>query len=225
MRRNAARPGLLREPMVSWLGLLCHQPPWDDFRHRPEQPPTGLDPTGRHARGSGLPWPSHRAENPDRHAVFGRQRGHRGRGCVLRLDHGPLEDRFTRAKKIQAFREAWLLLVIIIGVLCGIFAGFFTPTSAGINLIFFGIILGEAAQDRPSDPAGRAERLYHQGRAGGSGVADHDLQGRGLVRGGRRRAACMAATDHMATGHDVLTIGGRWRAPRLTRPPPAPPHR
>lgn len=38
---------------------------------------------------------------------------------------------FTRAERIAALKDVWALPVIILGVLSGIFAGFFTPTAAG----------------------------------------------------------------------------------------------
>ncbi len=63
--------------------------------------------------------------------------------CVLNPKLAPrVEDRFTRAEKIEAFQETWPLPVIIIGVLAGIFAGFFTPTSAGAVGAALAILLG-----------------------------------------------------------------------------------
>lgn len=43
----------------------------------------------------------------------------------------PIEETVSRAEKLAALREIWPLPVLIIGVLVGIFAGFFTPTEAG----------------------------------------------------------------------------------------------
>lgn len=63
--------------------------------------------------------------------------------CVLNPRLAPkVEDKFTRAEKIEAFQETWPLPVIIIGVLAGIFAGFFTPTSAGAVGAALAIVLG-----------------------------------------------------------------------------------
>lgn len=63
--------------------------------------------------------------------------------CVLNPKLAPkVEDKFTRAEKIAAFKETWPLPVIIGGVLCGIFAGFFTPTSAGAVGAALAILLG-----------------------------------------------------------------------------------
>jgi tripartite ATP-independent transporter DctM subunit len=65
--------------------------------------------------------------------------------CILNPKLAPkVEDRFTRAEKIEAFRETWPLPVIIIGVLAGIFAGFFTPTAAGAVGAALAILLGAA---------------------------------------------------------------------------------
>lgn len=63
--------------------------------------------------------------------------------CILNPKLAPkIEEKFTRAEKIEAFRETWPLPVIIIGVLCGIFAGFFTPTAAGAVGAALAILLG-----------------------------------------------------------------------------------
>jgi len=43
----------------------------------------------------------------------------------------PIEETVSRAEKLAALREIWPLPVLIVGVLVGIFAGFFTPTEAG----------------------------------------------------------------------------------------------
>ena len=43
----------------------------------------------------------------------------------------PVDNAFSGAEKLAALREIWPLPVLIIGVLAGIFAGFFTPTEAG----------------------------------------------------------------------------------------------
>lgn len=52
--------------------------------------------------------------------------------CILKPDLAPpVRERFTRADIRQAIAETWALPVIIVGVLLGIFLGFFTPTSAG----------------------------------------------------------------------------------------------
>ncbi|MFO1140519.1 MAG: TRAP transporter large permease [Paracoccus sp. (in: a-proteobacteria)] len=65
--------------------------------------------------------------------------------CILNPKLAPkVEDRFTRAEKIEAFRETWPLPVIIVGVLAGIFAGFFTPTAAGAVGAALAILLGAA---------------------------------------------------------------------------------
>src|SRR3546814_8656714 len=40
----------------------------------------------------------------------------------------PVDDTVSSAEKLAALREIWPLPVLIIGVLVGIFAGFFTPT-------------------------------------------------------------------------------------------------
>jgi tripartite ATP-independent transporter DctM subunit len=42
-----------------------------------------------------------------------------------------VRERFTRAEKIDALREVWPMPVLILGVLSGIFLGWFTPTEAG----------------------------------------------------------------------------------------------
>lgn len=63
--------------------------------------------------------------------------------CLLNPRLAPkIEDRFTRAEKFAAFQETWPLPVIILGVLCGIFMGFFTPTSAGAIGAALAILLG-----------------------------------------------------------------------------------
>ncbi|MGP3724359.1 TRAP transporter large permease [Cereibacter sphaeroides] len=63
--------------------------------------------------------------------------------CLLNPRLAPkVEDRFTRAEKFAAFQETWPLPVIILGVLCGIFVGFFTPTAAGAVGAALAILLG-----------------------------------------------------------------------------------
>ncbi|RIA01494.1 TRAP transporter large permease [Cereibacter sphaeroides] len=63
--------------------------------------------------------------------------------CLLNPRLAPkIEDRFTRAEKFAAFQETWPLPVIILGVLCGIFMGFFTPTAAGAVGAALAILLG-----------------------------------------------------------------------------------
>jgi len=63
--------------------------------------------------------------------------------CILNPTLAPkVKDKFTRAEKIDAFHETWPLPVIIIGVLCGIFAGLFTPTAAGAVGAGLAILLG-----------------------------------------------------------------------------------
>lgn len=63
--------------------------------------------------------------------------------CLLNPRLAPkIEDRFTRAEKLAAFQETWPLPVIILGVLCGIFVGFFTPTAAGAVGAALAILLG-----------------------------------------------------------------------------------
>ncbi|AZB62943.1 TRAP transporter large permease [Cereibacter sphaeroides] len=63
--------------------------------------------------------------------------------CLLNPRLAPkVEDRFTRAEKFAAFQETWPLPVIILGVLCGIFVGFFTPTAAGAIGAALAILLG-----------------------------------------------------------------------------------
>ncbi|QCP86371.1 TRAP transporter large permease [Cereibacter sphaeroides] len=63
--------------------------------------------------------------------------------CLLNPRLAPkIEDRFTRAEKLAAFQETWPLPVIILGVLCGIFMGFFTPTAAGAIGAALAILLG-----------------------------------------------------------------------------------
>ncbi|MEA5159950.1 TRAP transporter large permease [Cereibacter johrii] len=63
--------------------------------------------------------------------------------CLLNPRLAPkIEDRFTRAEKFAAFQETWPLPVIILGVLCGIFMGFFTPTAAGAIGAALAILLG-----------------------------------------------------------------------------------
>ena len=42
-----------------------------------------------------------------------------------------VKERFTRAEKLSALREVWPMPVLIVGVLSGIFVGWFTPTEAG----------------------------------------------------------------------------------------------
>ncbi|MCZ4354007.1 TRAP transporter large permease [Roseovarius aestuarii] len=52
--------------------------------------------------------------------------------CALKPSLAPpVRERFTRADIRQAIAETWALPVIILGVLTGIFLGFFTPTAAG----------------------------------------------------------------------------------------------
>ena len=43
----------------------------------------------------------------------------------------PVEETFTRAEKLDALAEVWPMPVLIVFVLVGIFAGWFTPTEAG----------------------------------------------------------------------------------------------
>ena len=43
----------------------------------------------------------------------------------------PVEEQVSVAEKLAALREIWPLPVLILGVLCGIFFGIFTPTEAG----------------------------------------------------------------------------------------------
>ncbi len=43
----------------------------------------------------------------------------------------PVTEVFTRAEKLEAIREVWPLPVLILGVMVGIFVGWFTPTEAG----------------------------------------------------------------------------------------------
>lgn len=63
--------------------------------------------------------------------------------CLVNPRLAPkVEDRFTRAEKFAAFQETWPLPVIILGVLCGIFVGFFTPTAAGAVGAALAILLG-----------------------------------------------------------------------------------
>ncbi|EKX59514.1 TRAP transporter large permease [Cereibacter sphaeroides] len=63
--------------------------------------------------------------------------------CLVNPRLAPrVEDRFTRAEKLAAFQETWPLPVIILGVLCGIFVGFFTPTAAGAVGAALAILLG-----------------------------------------------------------------------------------
>ncbi len=63
--------------------------------------------------------------------------------CLVNPRLAPrVEDRFTRAEKLAAFQETWPLPVIILGVLCGIFMGFFTPTAAGAVGAALAILLG-----------------------------------------------------------------------------------
>ncbi|AZB54591.1 TRAP transporter large permease [Cereibacter sphaeroides] len=63
--------------------------------------------------------------------------------CLVNPRLAPkVEDRFTRAEKFAAFQETWPLPVIILGVLCGIFVGFFTPTAAGAIGAALAILLG-----------------------------------------------------------------------------------
>ncbi|MGK7654168.1 TRAP transporter large permease [Roseovarius sp. B08] len=52
--------------------------------------------------------------------------------CILKPSLAPpVREKFTRAEVKQAIAETWALPVIILGVLMGIFLGFFTPTAAG----------------------------------------------------------------------------------------------
>ena len=43
----------------------------------------------------------------------------------------PVVERFSREEKLEALREVWPMPVLIVGVLAGIFVGWFTPTEAG----------------------------------------------------------------------------------------------
>ena len=43
----------------------------------------------------------------------------------------PVEEQVSVAEKLEAVREIWPLPILILGVLCGIFFGIFTPTEAG----------------------------------------------------------------------------------------------
>ncbi|WP_397542191.1 TRAP transporter large permease subunit [Roseovarius salis] len=52
--------------------------------------------------------------------------------CILKPSLAPpVHETFTRAEMREAIAETWALPVIIVGVLMGIFLGFFTPTAAG----------------------------------------------------------------------------------------------
>jgi len=54
---------------------------------------------------------------------------------------GKVEQHFTSQEKWEAIKEVWALPILIIFVLGGIFAGFFTPTEAGAVGAFLAIIL------------------------------------------------------------------------------------
>ena len=54
---------------------------------------------------------------------------------------GKIDERFSNQEKWDAIKEVWALPTLIMFVLGGIFAGFFTPTEAGAVGAFFAAIL------------------------------------------------------------------------------------
>jgi len=68
--------------------------------------------------------------------------------CMISPELAPkVEGGVSWAEKIQVMREVWPLPVLIIGVLGGIYSGFFTPTEAGAGGAFLAFIIA-AAQRR-----------------------------------------------------------------------------
>ncbi|MDX5360026.1 MAG: TRAP transporter large permease [Alphaproteobacteria bacterium] len=61
----------------------------------------------------------------------------------------PLDERPSREEMMQAFRELWMLPVLVLGVLGGIFVGLFTPTEAGavgaVLALLLAVIRGTAS--------------------------------------------------------------------------------
>ena len=68
---------------------------------------------------------------------------------IARVKHNPalappVVERFSRAEKLDALREVWPLPMLIVGVLSGIFLGYFTPTEAGAVGAFLAVVIALA---------------------------------------------------------------------------------
>ena len=67
-----------------------------------------------------------------------------------------VDETVTRAERIAALKDVWALPVIILGVLSGIFAGFFTPTAAGAVGAALALLVALARRSLSARDFGRA---------------------------------------------------------------------